>query len=164
MEWAEEQGGTIEVRSRQLPYCVILSQDCDLEHDYNQRQDSTRADNDKYLLTLLLAPAYPAEIFREGAHLQEQDLKMQRINSTAWKQLTQNGMMRYHFLTGRAELQVPDLVIDFKSFLTTPREVLYRPEFASNYLVTLEVIFREHLSGRFAHYLSRIGLPDFSSP
>lgn len=162
VEWAEVSGSDLEIRERVLPYCVVLSQDCDLEHDFNNRADQARKDCDKFLQSVLLCPAYPAPTFREGAHLSAENLPMSRISSEAWKKLSQNNTTRYHFLAGNADMQIPDLVVDFKHYLTAPRDVLYRKAYHDRRLATIEIVYRDNLSGRFAHYLSRIGLPELS--
>lgn len=162
VQWAEVSDGEIDIQDRLLSYCVLLSQDCDLEHDFNSR-NGVAANNDKFLTSALLIPAYPAETFRAGTHLATLSLSMQRHSTDAWKRLKGNNEARYHFLNGEASLQVPELVLDFKHYLTIPRDVLYRGNNAASYLATIEVIYREQLSLRFASYLSRIGLPEPTS-
>lgn len=160
VEWAEVINNELAVKARNLKYCIILSQECDLEHDYNNREDLEKCknDTDKFLQSLLLCPAYPAATWRLGTHLEE--LKMQKINSDEWKRVKQNNNYRYHYLPEYEDGQVPELVFDFKHYITVPREVAYRKEFKNNFLISLDDLFREHLSSRFAHYLSRIGLPE----
>ena len=165
IEWAEVVDEQIVVTERYLPYCVILSQECDLEHDYNNRADSAKCarDTDKFLQSILLCPAFPAEQIRLGTHLQDIGLKMQQINSAEWKRIKQNNNYRYHFLPEHEENQVPELTLDFKQYITIPRQVAYRDQIKKGVLISLGDLFREHLSSRFAHYLSRIGLPELES-
>jgi len=154
----------IEVADRAIPYCVVLSQDCDLDQDFASRAVASRADDDKFLRTVLVAPAYEAESFRAGTHLEGLGQRMRAFGTKELDRVKQNSLPRYHFLPGHPPLQLPDLVIDFKHFLTIPRDVLYRAvEWPSTYLATIEILFREHLSSRFAQFVSRIGLPE-SSP
>ena len=164
IEWAEATGDEISIAERSLQYCVLVTQDCDLEHDFDNRADSTSTTKDKYLQSLLLCPAYPGETFRTGEHLAELGFKMQAINSDRWRLIKQNNVSRYHYLEKALDYQVPELVVDFKHYLTAPRDVFYRSNFSSSYVATIEIVYREHLSGRFAHYLSRIGLPELTSP
>jgi len=156
--------GEVEVRQRVMPYCVLLSQDCDLEHDFNNRNVKGGTDHDKYLRSVLLCPSYLGDPFRQGEHLGSDQLKMRRIPSDEWKKLKSNQIDRYHYLEPLPDLQVPELVVDFKHYFTVPLEVVYRAEQKSSYLATIEILYREHLSTRFAHYLSRIGLPELTSP
>lgn len=165
IQWADlDRERVLSVVERTLQYCVIVSQECDLEHDYNTRAKADSATNDKYLQTLLISPAYPAETFRQGDHLQQLGMKMEHINSVSWGRIKQNNFARYHHLEPHQDFQVPELVIDFKHYVTVPREVLYREQFNTCYVATIEIMYRDHLSSRFAHYLSRIGLPEPTSP
>ncbi len=150
IQWADlDKERVLNVVERTLSYCVIVSQECDLEHDYNTRRIAEGATKDKYLQTLLMCPAYQAETFRDGDH--------------GWSRLKQNNLARYHYLERHQDFQIPELVVDFKHYVTVPREILYREQFNTCYVATIEIMYRDHLSGRFAHYLSRIGLPELTS-
>jgi hypothetical protein len=146
-------------RVREVPYCVVVSQDCDLEHDFNFRADEQRKNNDKFLPTILISPAYPAQTFRTGDHLAEQQLKMTAFHTGDWERLKKNHLYRYHYLPPYQDLQVPELVVDFKHFFAVPRDIFYS-EFKQKYVAGLDDLFREDFSNRFAYYLSRIGLPE----
>ena len=165
IEWAEVVNEELIVSERYLPYCVVLSQECDLEHDFNNRTDHAKLgkNSDKFLQSILMCPAYPAEQLKEGTHLNGSGFLMQRLNSEEWRRVKQNSIYRYHFLPEQADFQLPELAIDFKQYVTIPRDVAYRQATRSKVLATLDDLFREHLSSRFAHYLSRIGLPELES-
>jgi hypothetical protein len=162
VEWAEvdEVASEIQIRERNLPYCVVLSQDCDLEHDFNAHANQDRRNTDKYLQSILVCPAYPDEPFRQGIHLDSLGLVMESHRSEQWRQIKSNNVSRYYYLVGQPNIEVPNLVVDFKHYVTIPRDIVYRPHILEKYLATIEVLFRDNLSARFAHYLSRIGLPD----
>jgi hypothetical protein len=85
---------------------------------------------------------------------------MQSFNSNQWSLLKQNNMHRYHFLQEEQMMQLPELVLDFKQYFTSPRE-FFCERYKGHYVTTLGPLFRETLSQRFAQYLSRIGLPEF---
>jgi hypothetical protein len=141
-------------------YAVTLTQECDLEHDFHNRQ-GTPEKHDKFLPSVLLAPAYLAERLREGEHLSDIGLVMERYNSSRWRLIKRNGNERYHFLAQDITFQVPDLVIDFKHYFTMPRDNFYSELLdREHYVASVRVPFREHLSSRFTHYLARIGLPE----
>lgn len=163
IEWAEVRDDKISLAERTLQYCVLLSQDCDLEHDFNNRADTAALKKDKFLQSLLICPAYPAEDFRAGNHLQEFGMKMENFNSERFGIIKRNSHPRYHFLDEDQDNQVPPLAVDFKHYLTVPREVFYKDHFQDHYVATIEIMYRDNLSGRFAHYLSRIGLPELVS-
>lgn len=141
-----------------FPYIVILSQDCDLSEDFKNRAEPENENNDKFLQTILVCPAYLSESFFKGEHIT--NWKMHPFQPKEKDYLKNNDKFkRYHYLCPNDNFRIPDLVIDFKHFLTIPRELLY--DCKSNYVASLEELFREYLSQRFANYIARIGLPDF---
>jgi hypothetical protein len=148
----------LNVVSSVLPYAVMLSQDCDLEWDHRTRQPGVAVSHDKYLSVMLVCPAYPAAQLRAGTHLE--GLKMQPLNSATWKLVTQNKNDRYHYLCEGPEFGIPELALDFKHYRTVPRQTLIDCLDNGSALGTLRPLYREHLSQRFANYLSRIGLPE----
>ena len=107
----------------------------------------------------MVSPAYLAEKVRSGTHLEELNLLMQNINSLRWSVILKNQNYRYHYLPKDNKLNIPPLVVDFKHYYTIPRDFFYE-KFLDNYIGTLDQLFRESLSHRFSHYLSRIGLPE----
>lgn len=134
-------------------FIFVLSQDCDLEQDYNSRK-KPKVNPDKYLQTILICPAYRYEQIVMGQHIE--DMSMSIID----KKKVQNNdeLKRYHFIQSDKSLGIPDLVVDFKHVHTFPRDMLYKIK-RKKYIASLEELFREHLSQRFSFYLSRIGLP-----
>lgn len=153
-----------------IPYIVVLTQDCDLESDHRNRNKMSLLDcdtgesadeevtQDKFLQSILVCPAYPAKDLRKGIHLNGLDLTMESYNSDRWYPIKTNLNPRYHFLKKQLDMQIQDLVIDFKQYYTIPRNTIYR-KYDDKYIGTLNELFRESLSQRFAFYLSRIGLP-----
>lgn len=156
----------IKIQERNIPYLIVLTQDCDLEWDFNNHkeneidQDKTKdkLNQDKFLHSILICPAYPAEKVRLGTHLEELGLTMEKLNSSRWNLVKTNQNSRYYFLDNNSDLQIPDLVIDFKHYYSIPRDILYK-EIKKHYIGSINELFRECLSQRFAFYLSRIGLP-----
>ena len=165
VEWAEIVNDELTITERRLPYAAVLSQECDLEHDFNNRNDfeKSKLSTDKYLPTILVCPAYPALQVKEGIHLGDLALKMQRLSGDQFKRIKQNNDSRYHYLLEDEENQLPELIVDFKHFFTISRNVIYRESVKKNYVCSLADLFREHLSSRFSHYISRIGLPELES-
>lgn len=141
-----------------LPYVIVMTQDCDLERDFYNRSQINPTTQDKFLQNILVCPAYDATKFRHGQHLESFELTMEKWNSDNYKRIKDQNNARFHFLESYLEFQVPELVVDFKHYYTIPRETLTKM-YADHYLVTINQLFRECLSQRFAHYLSRIGLP-----
>jgi hypothetical protein len=144
-----------------FPYAVIMSQDCDIESDYKERSKSPLVSNDKFLNTILICPAYVAAQFALGTHID--GWQMEGFNEKLMNRMRKNDeYKRYHYLASDTDLQVPDLVVDFKHFYTASRDDLYRQK-NSIYLASINELFREDLSHRFANFLSRIGLPEVKS-
>lgn len=166
-----------------MPYIVILSQDCDLNQDYNSYQkfvkfssdfnllkldesscskdekDSILSMYDKLLPSILICPAFPAEQLREGTHLKSyNNYILPKINSKKWNTVKNNETPRYHYLKNYQKYQIPELVIDFKRYYTLSTSYLYSV-FQKGYVGSLNELYRERVSQRFVNYLSRIGLP-----
>lgn len=145
-----------------LPYVVILSQDCDLENDFKNRNMENPEKHDAYLKSILVCPAYLMENLKDGVHLKSFGLKMEKKGGDNWKKIKKNLDPRYHYLMGDARYQIPDLIIDFKHYYTLPVKFLYGI-YSTHYIASLEELFRESLCQRFSFYLSRIGLPNITS-
>lgn len=160
LEPTTDENGELDVAERTLPYVVVLTQDCDLEQDDSARKEKPKRNDDKFLQSVLLCPAYQSLKVRAGTHLEELKMTMQSFHSANWSLLKQNNMHRYHFLPEEPEFQLTELVLDFKQYFTSPRE-FFCARYKKNYVTTLGPLFRELLSQRFANYLSRIGLPEF---
>jgi hypothetical protein len=162
VEWAtvsNTEPMQIDLKKRLLPYAVVLSQECDLHQDQQNRSDQAKPSQDKYLHSVLLGPAFAAENVRQGTHLNMLQVKCEPLNSARWKAVQQNNNDRYHFLPAFDPLQVPDIVLDFKHFLTAPRGVLLTLRQPA-YIASVGQLFRDNLSQRFANFLARIALPD----
>ncbi|MEA3293397.1 MAG: hypothetical protein U9P81_00245 [Euryarchaeota archaeon] len=161
-EWVSIEDKKIKIQERIIPYLLVLTQDCDLEWDFNNHKENENgqdeSDQDKFLHSILICPAYPAEKVRLGTHLEELNLTMKKLNSARWNLVKTNQNSRYHFLDNNSVLQIPNLVIDFKHYYSIPRNILYG-KIKKHYIGSINELFRECLSQRFAFYLSRIGLP-----
>ena len=157
LEYTPNSKKTGTGKEKIFPYLLVLSQDCDLDLDCEYHTKS-KDDQDKFLFSILVCPGYFAEELRGGIHLRKYKLKMQQINKEMWNNIKHNQNPRYHFLKGEKTFQVPDLVLDFKHYYAISRDVLYE-NFEDHYIGSINELFREALSQRFAYYLSRVGLP-----
>jgi|GEM_PF-177769 len=157
--YTKDASGELEYDELTLPYIVVMTQDCDLDKDFKNRSEDKPEKHDKFLRTILVCPAYIASEFRDGNHLEDLKLKMEKWDTKRFKQIKEQNNARYHFLDADQKLQVPELVIDFKHYYAIPRDTIDRM-YPEHYLVTVNQLFREYLSQRFSNYLSRIGLPE----
>jgi hypothetical protein len=146
-----------------LPYIVVLTQDCDLDEDFDNRTKVPITKHDKFLQSILVCPVYLADKLKTGKHLEDLSLEMEYFDTKRWNTIKINQNPRYHFIRGIQQFQFPDCVIDFKHYYTIQRDLIYK-NFKSHYIGTVNVLFREQLSQRFAYHLSRIGLPVLTHP
>lgn len=151
----------------EFPYILVLTQDCDLDQDYRCLL-SEEDKKDKELESILVCPMFHSNDLLAGTHVQiYKDGKptIKKMATIWWdlkKSLLKNKLERYHFIKGYSEndnIIIPDLIIDFKFFITIPRNEIYS-RYEENYVCSIWELFRENLSRRFANYLSRIWLPE----
>jgi hypothetical protein len=143
-----------EIEEISHPYCVIASQDCDLEQDHFARQGGGTAP-DKIVPNVLLLQAVTQNELILGL----------APGSDIRKNVLGNKHDRYQVLEqvraadDSLRIGLPSLGVDFKRYFTVPTEELYaqlnsgtqrRTQLNSNYL--------ERFNQRFAGYLSRVAL------
>jgi len=163
-EYTFEESGILEYSKITFPFVIVLTQDCDLEQDYDSRfsNDNKNSNQDKWLLSVLVALLYNAEQVYEGNHLSEFGLRM---NSEIFKDknrkriLEQNQNPRYHYLRFPEDAKLPPLIIDFKHYFCLNVQYLHDIR-NGHYCCSVSTLFREDISHRFSSFLSRIGLPE----
>lgn len=160
IEHIEVEAGIVEISTISFPLVIVLTQDCDLEQDFGNRNSEESATHDKLLLSVLVAPLYNAEHVYLGEHLEELDMKMQEISrkKTPGQYLRNNQLPRYHYLEFRDTIPIVPSVIDFKHYFSVNVEHL-REVREAKFVYSMPSLFRERISQRFANYLARIGLP-----
>lgn len=159
IEYVVEKEGVIEVSKIVFPFVIVLTQDCDLEQDYNSRAKSATSNNDKWLLSVLVAPIYNVEHVYIGEHLSELGLKMENVpkKGSSGSFLITNQRPRYHYLNFEGDVLLPS-VIDFKHYFSVNVNLLTQI-IETNFVCSVAELYREDISQRFASFLSRIGLP-----
>jgi hypothetical protein len=160
IEGVKEEGGQITVTLVTFPLVVVLTQECDLIGDYRVRWGKEKPGNqDKQLLSVLVAPLYNAEHFWLGTHLEELQLTMEAVVKRRQDRYRNNDVPRYHYLEFPKTTRIVDSVIDFKHYFSVDVTTL-RACKSSGFVCRLGDLFRESVSLRFANFLSRIGLPE----
>lgn len=157
IEYAIEKNGVIEVSKIIFPLIIVLTQDCDLEQDSNNREKATQ--NSK-LLSVLVAPLYNAEHVFNGEHLTDLGLTLEPIpkKGSTGTTFKQNERPRYHYLNFPEKIPLVASVADFKHYFSV--HITYLESIRkTNFVCRLSDLFREDVSHRFASYLARIGLP-----
>lgn len=161
IEHISERDGTIEVAKIVFPLSIVLTQDCDLAQDYKFRWSKQATSNeDKWLMSVIMAPLYNVEHVFTGDHLSDIGMKMNSISRsrTPGKSLKNNETPRYHYLEFPPSSSIVPSVIDFKHYFTANVAHLKKHK-GSNFVCQVGELYREDISQRFASYLSRIGLP-----
>lgn len=153
----------------EFPFAVVVSQDCDLESVNYKIKEINEIDffSDNYkrisqpLPNILLLPAFLYESVINNTYL---EVPYKITTSRSWtdsdkEEIKKNSISeRYHYLPQTLDLEMQDLVIDFKCYISMPIQELIN-QHNDNYFCTLNELFRERLSQRFASYFTRIGLP-----
>ena len=163
IEYSEEKEGVITVSKIRFPLIIVLSQDCDLRHDFKFRTSAEAGSQDKRLLSVLVAPLYNVEHVYAGEQLSELDIMMEPINKnkTPGRYLRENLQPRYHYLEFPPEIPIVSSVIDFKHYFSVNVDYL-RELKKTNFVCKVSELYREQVSHRFASFLSRIGLPELA--
>ena len=160
IEYTIEKSGDTETSKILFPLVIVLTQDCDLKQDHAFRSpDTEKKTQDKYLLSVLVAPMYNAEHVFKGTHLSALGWHMEPIKKTVFKNyLVTNQRARYHCLEFPKEISIGPSVIDFKHYFSV--NVLYLKTIKkTNFICKVAELYREDISQRFSSFLSRIGLP-----
>jgi hypothetical protein len=129
-----------------------MTQACDLTQDFEPRQNGK--------------PQLPEVLFCQ-VPMAEELRKTPGLASDIWKRIRQNKDERYHFLEGvplecdACGEAIPELGIDFKRYFTLPTEEVYHQIRSGTIRRRCVLIspYLEHLSTRFAYFLSRVALP-----
>ena len=143
-------------------FAIIVSQDCDLEQDFNYRYGS-RGNVRNELPSLLLCQAEDVEEFVKS------EMYRSLFNSKTFTgNFKNNNEFRYHFIQeiptnlNAVESRVPELGIDFKRYFSVPTaEVYHRIKLDETQRCSvLESPYRDHFSQRFYNFNSRVALPE----
>jgi len=135
-----------------------------LENDHQYRREGAKpTDQERTLPTILVVPAYNAETMLSGEYLPR--FIRRAIQAKEIEKWARNDTPRWHFLQRRQEYQIPELVLDFRVYYCIDSDAFYENYASSDhhYLGTLDKLYRENVSDRFAFYLARIGLPEPST-
>jgi hypothetical protein len=147
------------------PYAIVLSHECDLEQDFNNKPGSNFKVNQE-LPNILLCEAVDAYIFEHDPNYE--DILQRKTESSAKKNFRGNKDSRFHLIEpippeydclGQG---IPALAIVFKRHFTMPRLALYQQiEMGwAKRRARLKGPYVDDLCQRFHHFNGRIALPD----
>jgi hypothetical protein len=146
-----------ELEEIRHPHSVVVSQDCDLEQDFNARQTASSKPNaaDKLIPNILLLEAI--SVTELLASLSGGDVR---------KRVRQNKDERYHVFQkievaeDSEDVGLPALGTDFKRYFTVPTDELYAQlRSTAKRRTYLSTPYLEHLAKRYAEFQSRVALP-----
>lgn len=157
-------GGDLVINVIEHPFLLIVSQDCDLDWDYNANNyladDASGeqiVDNPRSITSVLCCELHEAGAIRHR----------EGVNSGMWKQIRNNSDERYQFLS-TIEVSdglphgMPETCIDFKRFVSIRPSILYR-QIRNHTCVRRGVLmspYMEQVCRRYSCYASRIALPE----
>lgn len=149
----------IKINYLSFPMAIVLNQDCDLNSDNRNKVNGVNRNTS--LLHVLVAPVFVFDKFLEGTHWNGlfDNAPKQRPKDTAVKKIMENSDPRYHYIHFLPAMKLPDMIIDFKHFFTISAQYLYDKRHKR--VFSIDELFRERISQRFASYISRIGLPAY---
>lgn len=165
VEYAIENEDTIEVSKIHFPYAVVLTQACDLQQDHDAKQrllEEGKGNQDKFLISAIVAPIYNFEDFLQGEHLKQLGMKMLAFpgrSRTPTKNIIDNENKRYHYLKFDTSVPIVESVIDFKHYFTVSVNYL-TSIYKTHYVCSVDSLYRELILQRFSNFMSRIGLPE----
>lgn len=165
IEYVKEEDNTIVVSKVVFPLAIVLTQACDLQQDFTARKknrEMNAGNQDKYLISVIVAPVYGFEDFRLGTHLEQLGLTMEpkgRRTKSLCDNIIKNENKRYHYLRFSDEIDIVESVIDFKHYFTVTVNYLCNI-YKNQYICSIDSLFREFISQRFSNFLARIGLPE----
>ncbi len=142
------------VERKTHPLAIVISQDCDLDWDFNARREG--AAQHKLVANVLFCEIQPLEEMRPA-------LRDAGINSELWRRILRNEDARFHILdavTGEQDAAgegLPGLGVDFKRFFTLPTDEVYaRLIVEAQRRCVLERVRAIDICHRFAHFHSRV--------
>ena len=144
------------------PYAIIVSQDCDLEQDFNFRFHKRGKERHR-LPSVLFCEVIEAEELVQGE-------RNQNIfqSKTVRKNFQDNNDYRFHFIQAIPEefdvlgQGLPELGIEFKRYFSMPTGEVYRRIKLSHTQrrCRLQSPYLEHFCDRFHYFNNRIALPE----
>ncbi len=160
VEWlADPTTDPPDVLKVEHEYCVVATQDCDLEQDFNAR-NGEKVKPQNHIAEVLLLSAFPSTKTNEN-HIEDKGLHKKIRNNDHPKLQLLESVPSNEDLCGEG---VPELVVDMKQVFSIRRDELYRQISAESdparRRARLVSPYRDHLQTKLAFHLGRVGLPE----
>jgi len=155
----------VNIIEYEFPLAIIVSQACDVT-SMNDLQETGLGKATKFMPSILMCPIYDKNSLHDVNHLSDfVTNELFKINKETFFtskdiNLAENDMhYRFHVLNVKIadKLVMNDAVIDNKHFFTVSPSYLFSNKF--NRVFTLENLFAEQVTLKFASYLARVAIP-----
>ena len=137
------------------PYCIVVTNDCDLFQEYEAFNSSDARYRVKRLVHILLCPLWTVD----------QRISAGIANSSHLRRARSNNDLRYHCFPEAhvpSSESLPELLADFKAVVGLPVDYVYallrHPDVKR--LARVPTPYMQHFMQRFYFWQSRIALPD----
>lgn len=144
------------IEALDLPFAMVVSQDCDLDWDWKNRSGRVPESNKDLPSVLLVVVQEAKPQYDDGGAVKSQ-----------WKTIRQNKNDRYQFfqkVLPDEDVQgqgLPELLVDFKRYYAISTEVLYASVSANiaQRRCILTAPYLQHFAQRFGAFQGRVALP-----
>lgn len=137
------------------PYVIVVSPECDLLSDYEERSKPQKEQRrGPKIPDILFCDLYPRSELLDSAG----------INSGMWKRITSNQHSRFQHLPALEQgdhVLLPELAADFQSVFGVPSALMYSllNEAGVERLATLAEPYRRQLIHRLSYWMGRVDVP-----
>lgn len=147
------------------PFVIVVSNECDLEQDFNNKPGSKYKEN-QVLPNVLLCEIMDAYKFEHDPNYE--DILDKKSDSTRKRMFRQNKDVRFHFIEAvppefdSKKEGLPALAVIFKRHFTLPARTVYR-QIELNWADRRTILTGEYakdLCDRFHHFNGRVALPE----
>jgi hypothetical protein len=163
----EADGANAEIATRKVehPLVVVMSQDCDLERDFNLRHPEDKEPPSRE--DAEVSPSALSHILLCDAH-EESGLKQRLpdgLGSNDFRRIAQNQNERYHRIDSAGirgtDVEVEPLFLDFRRHFSMPCPDLYNQlaSATAGRTARLPAYYLHDLNHRFYSYLARVAIP-----
>lgn len=153
-----ENKDTIETIDIVFHHMLVISQDCDLEQFFGA-QERDKIHMNQYLHNVILLPCFYRDEIERGTCSDFVGIEQDALSKKQIDKIKKDEILRYQYIRDNNPLAIPELFIDFKAYYTLSPNYLYGM-YKNRYMATINALFRERITQRYANYISRIGLPN----
>lgn len=161
-----ETDENVDVLEFEFPYAIVISQCCDVNFMSNL-MGTKKGKVTKFMPTILMCPIYDDTMAKTGEHIDDAFKELGIIreeenlyNSSEKELFKKDHHYRFHSLNVKLNGKsiIHDSVIDFKHVFSVP--ITYLLENRGNRVISLEDIYSEQITLKFANFLSRVAMPE----